>query len=69
MIRGVDASEREILCPPYMEQLTVEDGTLYVFFEFVASKYRANEDIVHVDRVMKFDLSKLVLSADGQTAR
>lgn len=50
--------------PPYMEQI-INDGTdLYVLFESPARKYRRDDDILHVDRVLKFDMEKLLKSTN-----
>ncbi len=45
--------------PPYMEQIAVDGNEMYVLFESVASEYRQRSGIVHIDRVLVFDLPTL----------
>ena len=51
---------KEITFPPYMEQIVAADDRLYVLFESSAAPYRLKENAFPIDRVLVFDLPKLM---------
>lgn len=53
------AAFRKLHFPPYMEQIVASGDDLYVLFESEAAGYRGRENILHVDRVFRFRISKL----------
>lgn len=46
--------------PAYLEQITADQGQLYSIFESGTKRYRDEEGITKVDRVLKLDLERLI---------
>lgn len=51
---------KKIAFPPYMEQIVVKDKQLYVLFESNATSYRSKKNAFPIDRVLVFNLEKLM---------
>lgn len=58
-----ETKKGEMTLPPYLEQIVCDGEDLYILFESPAAKYRRNEDITHVDRVLRLNLRKMQGSA------
>ena len=48
--------QQELVVPPYLQQIVVEDQSLYLLFESSAFKYRLNPTVTSIDRVIKIQL-------------
>ncbi|WP_155286339.1 YncE family protein [Lacticaseibacillus zhaodongensis] len=55
-----DDTLKTVKLPPYLEQITADGSDLYVLFESGAAKYRKANLVFHADRVVKFDLDRLL---------
>ena len=47
-------------CPPYMEQIVCDGNDMYLLFESSASKYQKRDISIHMDRIIKISIDKLV---------
>lgn len=45
-------SYADMIAPPYMEQIVLDDG-LYMIFESASAKYRQNKSILNMDRIIR----------------
>lgn len=54
--------KKEIIAPPYMEQITEYNDQLHLIFESATKIYRKRKDIFHIDRVLTLDASRLFSS-------
>ncbi|MBP8704041.1 MAG: hypothetical protein KBH46_04685, partial [Streptococcus sp.] len=48
--------KKELVAPPYMQQIQVEGDLLYLLFESSAFKYRINPTVTSMDRVVALSL-------------
>lgn len=46
-------ADKVITLPPYLEQIIGKDGEVYLIFESATARYRKNQDLLHMDRVIK----------------
>ncbi|BCP59702.1 hypothetical protein [Streptococcus parasuis] len=51
--------KKELVAPPYLQQILVEDQFLYLLFESSSLKYRINPTVTSMDRVVALSLEKL----------
>ncbi|WP_462400063.1 YncE family protein [Lacticaseibacillus pantheris] len=55
-----DDTQKSVSMPPYMEQVVADGDDLYVLFESASARYRKVDLDFHADRVVKFDLKRLL---------
>lgn len=60
---GRDETIGRLNCPPYMEQIASDGKYLYMIFEAAADKYDGRPVTIHMDRIIKVDIHKLVNSS------
>lgn len=52
-------SIKEIEAPPYLEQISIDNEQIYIIFESATERFRKNESITKVDRVLKLNLREI----------
>lgn len=46
-------ADKDIILPPYLEQIIGKDGEIYLLFESATARYRKKPNLLHMDRVIK----------------